>query len=485
MAATIVVMLASAPSLMSIDRPPNVYTEMPPVIMPSGVSGVPIPPAPACGWNGSIGAFWFSTGYSSLCVSPSTNLPLNMSGVQPPLAVTNYTTPVYGFAIIGVPPAAIPADTDWRRNYYGVFSADSFVSSLDAAHLHRGALEAQQRQAAPPSPWTVIAAHGENNNQLWNDQFYQNTVNTDVPVRTCYSGWNNGTYQDCMAAYNAFAGLLLVNASGDNCYGVGGRGVGAYYDLGPVAWPLPGYRNATGGKATYGLRHPSVLVGFDSAVYVTYMENTLTGGQFYTVRSAAGPYQGLPMTFAGLNASSLQWEIPALPLAFNVSNVSASFDQPAPGAAWRAPTFPIDDSVEAGLHMAVARMPSLNGYLAVISSVNWTACASRPPHASLRAAMYQNASELCDGAFWQLSLRVSADMMFWSPPTYLSQYGAGSLDAAYLRYPILLNAEGSSQTDVDPSGFFILGTCNAPSCAQTGNLGPATYAAYVSIVIVH
>lgn len=468
----VLVLLSSAPTIVNIVKPPDIYTEMPPVLMPVPVTSArslhssSLPPAPACGWNQTVGAYFLPTGYSALCLSPNTSLPVNASGTQPPLEASDCSLPVYGLAVAGVPPGSIPANTDWRRNYYGIFSADRFVFSLDS----------------PPAEWIMLATHGENNNELWNGLYYQNSVNVDVPVHECYSGEVNGTFVNCMAAYNAFVGAVLLNTS-NSCYGAGQAGLTAYIDVGPIAWPLPGYLNATGGKASYGLRHPGILLGYDAAVYVSYLENALDSGAFYIVRAAQGPDQGLPTAFLGVNASTMQWGIPSLPSDFNSSNVAASFASAAPGAAQRAPAFSMDPAVEAGIHMSMARMPSLDAYLAVIASVNWTACDQLPPHATLRAAQYEEPSRICAGAFWQLSLRVSVDMITWSAPAYLPAYGAGSLDAALLRYPTLLSADGSSQTEIDPSGFYIMGTCSAEACAQAGELGPAVYVAYVSIAV--
>jgi hypothetical protein len=462
------------PRPVPIALPVNAYTEV-----PSYLWQLPPPPLEAgCPWSGPAAAVMFTTAWTVLCVANTTAYALNSTGAQESLGVVegSCTTSSSGYSQMGFPPDGVPLGTDHARDYHGAFA----TTVLPAG----GGL--------PSTPPALFAAlHGENKNELWDGQLYQNTINADVPATECFSGDHNGTYTDCWPAYNGLVSGAALPFTPSNCYGMGAAANATWQDLGVVAWPTTGFVNATGGKLTYGLRHPSVLVAADGYLYVNYLQNDLFDAAFWMVRSEPGPQQGLPATFMALNGSSGAWDIPALPAGLTRATIEEFFATPSPGQNDSRPLFDMPPEVS-GVHMSMAALAGTPYYVGVYSVINWTAC--WPPADGEVAPAFtgreakldrrlpvprpQNAAGLaCDVPTWQLQLRISADLANWSPPVHLSAFDSGGWDAAPLQYPSLASMDGRSQATVAAGGFYLLGSCS--SCG-TGD-GPTVQAAFVAI----
>jgi len=273
-APTLTVLATGAVSVLQLQRPASVFTEMPPALInipqPLAAPGCPTLVAPIST------AAYLSTGYVGLCVMNATALPV--APTAPPLGfdLATCSVPFSGESWRSYPPDGVPANTEWLRNYDGVFAAVVVPG--------------------PPAS-LLLVRHGEDKNELcWaNDLLYQGTINADVPAAECYSGFHNGSFADCTAAYNAFVSGAVLPFSPATCFGLAEVGNASAVDLGPLAWPTSGYLNATGGKASYGVRQPGALLGWDGAVYLTFIDSGFTYSDAWVARAASPAPAPMPV----------------------------------------------------------------------------------------------------------------------------------------------------------------------------------------------
>ncbi len=294
-------------------------------------------------------------------------------------------------------PAEMPGSRDWRRNYNGIFTNHL----IDVAGEQR----------------VLGFGHGENKNEVFGGRRYQNTVNTDVPVESCASGYVDGAYEDCWPAYNAF-----VNTSWQVFDAAHGWGLRAYVDEGPVLWPANGYTYG-GAKSSSGLRHPHGLVA-DGFVYVFYEDTSNGGGnRGYGAKVARAPVEGggLPGTFETWCDGA--W-VPSLPEGFAKERMDEFYGR---RGGCSSPVVPLDGSF---VSFAAAHLDE-GGYVSV--------------------------EEALQAGRWVLRLRASSDLVSWSSPVEIRAVD-GSWSEGDLHYPVFLSASGWSSYRVEAAGFYILGT---------------------------
>jgi len=491
------VLSSNAWAVLPVARPAALFTEIPPTLLR-------VPQALAGGGGGcpSVAegalAAYLATGYVGLCVANATALNVAPSAGVFGFDVATCSEPFAGESWRSWPPADVPARSEWYRNYDGVMAA-----------LVLGAL---------PSS-LLIVRHGEHKNELcWaNELLYQGTINADVLAADCFSGFVNGTYSDCQPSYNAFvSGALLTPFSPATCFGLGALGNTSIVDVGPLAWPVDGYLNSTGGKASYGVRQPGALVAWDGAAMLFYIDNSFATADVWIARSAPGDGQGSPASFFAFDHSAGTWSAPVLPAGFDARNVSASLRLGSPAGAASggagAPAIPLAPAAGA-VHFAAARLTSggepTGLHLVVYDVVNYTQCfgvedgaAAAPPTTTLtsegsvgsrlvqdllaaRAPRRANAAAAAAACVppWRLFLRLTADFVSFSEPVELARYASPGWGAAPLAYPVLLSLDGSRQDEVDAGGFFVLGTCAQPEAPCGSTYGPQVTAAAVSIAL--
>jgi hypothetical protein len=302
------------------------------------------------------------------------------------------------------PPDSLPPGPIWRRNYLGAYSA--FVLGAGGANSE-----------------LVAFTHGENKNERRNNQVYLNTVNTNVGA-DCVSGWDDvaGAYVDCWDAYNAFVGMAHAP------YQPGAQGgLSALVDEGPIVWPSAGYL-ADGVKTSFGVRHPTSFVDADW-IYVFYLDESFSSanGRQRGIKVARAPIasKGVPGSFLAYYAGA--FTEPALPSGFAVNDSKASLNALGPLASPVPP-----DSAEDN-RFSVAWLPGQNIYLGV-------------------------EERNTDAEGWSVALRTSHDLLTWSERQVLSNLNAPTPEAGMLNYPVLLDSIGSSNSDLDPRDFYLLGT---------------------------
>lgn len=316
-------------------------------------------------------------------------------------------------------PAALDAP-EWRRNYYGAFSG----------HL---------LQPGDPASPLLLFAHGENKNELREGMQYPNTINLDA---TDYSGYAaDGTYVDAWDAYNAFIGSVLV-PDPNGALAADPQGPPAQVqDNGPVVWPSMGYLAADGTKTSEGVRHPSSIV-FAGDLYLFYLDMshgddpTRHGG----IKVARAPLSsaGAPGSFRAYFQGD--FTEPCLPDGYRAADLHASLAQPGPRTSLILGLESADD-----VRFSVAEVvPSPTG---------------KP--------LFVGVEEHVDDANgWWAALRLSENLVDWSPPYAIPGAAASTWDAGTLNYPVLLDRDGWSNNRVDLSDFYVVGT----SASQTNLL---------------
>jgi hypothetical protein len=486
-----VTVTSSAPwAVLPMNRPTLLFTEVPPVLLTipaplPGSDGCPRVEAP------SSLALYLTTGYSGLCVANATAL--NVAPDASPLGFGDASTcsvPVSGESWRNWPPNDIPLHTEWYRNYDGIMASVRDTNSL------------------------LLLRHGEHKNELnWlNNLLYQGLINADVDAHECFSGFNNGSFSDCQAAYNAFVSASLLNPfSPSTCFGLGPLGNSSATDLGPIAWPRDGYLNESGGKASYGVRQPGASVHWDGALTLFYIDNAFETADVWVARSPPGVTSA--DSFRAYNALTQKWDLPLLPPGFDKGDVMASLREGSPAGApgsGGSPAFPLFPSSGA-VHTTAARLTvggaPTNLSLVLYDIVNYTQCfgggesvrsgavagvgsrlladqqrsRARAPPGWFAEASPDEASDCVPP--WRLFIRVTEDFVVFSEPVELSLYASPGWGAAPLAYPTLLSADGTRADVIDADGFYVVGTC-----AQEGNgcgstYGPLVTAARVSVSV--
>jgi len=464
-----------------ISRPPSLFTEVPPALLAIPAAGGPGCPAVAAP---ALAAF-LTTAFTGLCVADAPALPVAPGARALGFDAASCSVPFSGESFRGWPPAAVPARSEWFRNYDGVMGA------------------------APLGGALLLVRHGEHKNELcWaNGNLYQGLINADVDARSCFSGAHNGTFSDCQPAYNAFVTGASVPFTAAACFGLGALGNASTADLGPLAWPAAGYLNATGGKASYGVRQPSALAAWDGAAVLLYIDNGFSTADVWVARAPPGAPL-LAASFAAFDHAARAWRLPTLPASFDARDVMASLRAPSPaGAAGSggAPAFALAPAAGA-VHAAAARL-TVGGapsglHLVVYDIVNYTQCfgGSSPANLTTRvgervvrdiAARRRGGTAAAAAAAagdcvppWRLMLRVTADFVSFSEPAEIAAFASPGFGAAPLAYPSLLSLDGARTDEVDAAGFYVLGTCAQPGAPCGSTYGPQVTAARVIVRVM-
>ena len=495
LAAAITVVSTAPWYTLPISRPAAVFTEVAPALLRLPSDAAPSPGCPPL--QPRALALYMSTGYVGLCAANASGLPT--AAGAPPLGfdLATCSVPFSGESWRDFPPAGIPRGTEHFRNYDGVMSAVVVPASEGGPSL-------------------LLVRHGEHKNELcWaNSNLYQGLINADVDARVCSSGFHGGAFSDCAPAYNAFVSGALAPFAPAACYGLGAQGNASTADLGPLAWPVAGYLNASRGKASYGVRQPSALAAWDGAPVLLWIDNGFATADVWVARAPPGA-RPAAAAFAAHSAARGAWDLPLLPPRLAAEGIMAALQErspAAPGAGGGAPAFALAPSAGA-VHAAGARLRVRGApspyHLVVYDIVNYTQCYGGAGEGSAggssssagggggelgtRLVRELLSGRRCSGGAcagaptppaactppWRLMLRVTADFVAWSEPVELARYAAPGWGAAPLAYPTLLSADGASADEVDAEDFFVMGTC-----AQAGGGCGSTYGPQVTVARV-
>lgn len=290
---------------------------------------------------------------------------------------------------------------DWRRSYYGVFSAFKLPRPFQENKF-------------------VALLHGENKNEQIAHNYYANTVNTWIRPNQCASGYKNGQYEECWKAYNAFVGMKFFNG--------GDAGVGL--DIGPVLWPSAGYTRS-GTKLSSGVRHPSAIL-WKGFIYIYYLDTSRDqeAGRHGGLTVARMPVPGdndvnVPAALAWYN-EQFSNENPSLPRGFDRTRIRDFYGQPGGRSqelwaqSWQTVRF------------SVAKLKGTPYLLGV--------------------------EEYSTTGIWGVRLRISADGIHWGAPINIPSLKIeGGWNNGILHYPTFMNERGTNAIDIAPDLFYIVG----------------------------
>jgi hypothetical protein len=383
---------------LNMERAADVYNEVPPWAL--WMAG---------GWN----QYFFSTSLSHLCRTPNNILTYKEKFYN------NYNC----FMVSGGdaqwplarPLASCPTCATWRHSYHGVYSGH--IVNVD------GKLQ------------VIAFHHAENKNsrvvESQKTVYYQNTINTDVLATSCASGVDSyGNYRDCRSAYNGF-----VTMSKQDFTAAAGWGNKYYTDeSGPVVWPEKGYKNAYDQKTSPGVTTPSTII-HDGYVYLYYIDTDWEVEENYTAGSAQ-TWLGIKVARARIDSNlgnnfynyyNGKFEKKSLPAGFTKENIKNYLNTPGnPGSHI------LGDSA-VSIRFSVAKIIGTNYFLGV-----------------------EEYYETQKG----IALRISTDLVNWSERVLVPGTQVTTWEEGWVHYPVLMNKEGNSNTEIDANGFYVLGTRN-------------------------
>jgi len=298
-------------------------------------------------------------------------------------------------------PEEIDPKPYWRHIYYGLFTA------------HLVDMPAAGEKAV------IGIIHGENKNEILNGYRYDNTVKPPQEYSLDqYCGYTpEGGYRDYWPAYFGFIGMAyspLSEKAGSNLLG---------HDLGPIVWPSDGYLRDDHEQASAGVRHPSSIVE-GGYLYVYYLDESRS--------SEDGRQQGIKVARAKLDPMAEPGDFytyyagefgeSALPENFDRNDRSFFYEK----GGRSSKVIPTN-----AVRFSVAKVKGTPYYLGV-----------------------EERLELGDMGIY---LRASTDLVNWSdgvlvPGTKFDEWISG-----LYHYPIMVNRDFTSNTEIDADGFYILG----------------------------
>lgn len=315
-------------------------------------------------------------------------------------AGANCTLISSGLEEIGQPdypePSSLNPALFWRRSYYSPQSAQIIVDKI------------------------YLFNHGENKNSR-GTYCYQNTINKDVLCENCSSGVNNnGIYEDCMDAYNAFIGMEYVSIDQQMT-------INSFNDAGPVLWPSDGYIDSEGHKISNGLKEVSSIM-HDGYVYLF----TSMGSKIVVARAQINPNGELgnfKYYFDG------DFNENALPEGFSKENGLQFLDKKSGKL-----THLFKNQDELFIKFTVAKIKSTDYFIGVEDFESWK---------------YTDKWE----SQWNLALRISKDLVHWGERVIIPQATTdGGWINGRLHYALFASTDGKSNNEIDPDNFYLIGT---------------------------
>ena len=323
---------------------------------------------------------------------------------------------------------------DWRRNYHAIYSAQ-VLWPREAGRV------------------VVGYCHSENKNEVSGDcqqgNWIANTIQANVPVDCSdRQTWSGGKpYQDGWHAYNALLTAVWTPYTEQTSWGHGAF----QNDLGPIAWPCTGYVTTTGVKATSGLRHPSSIVRGDS-VYIFFVD----GGPFgHNVPLEEGRNGGVKVLRVHKDQS------------IDAHRYQIYYKDPRGGAHWHS-SLPAGFTKEKMLDYVAVKGPKsttlINDTGAYYQVIRFSVARIKDKEGYIGVEQYIDVNDPTPEGkpTWKVALRYSPDLITWGD-RQLIVYKTNSWEESQLNYPVLLNKEGTSNTEVDAHEFYIVGSEHKPT----------------------
>jgi len=371
----------------------------------SGVSRTEVPPWIIGGGNG-YRSYFLTDGENSGVFSTTLSLTDN-AAIDPAQGVGPYWTTFSGIKMAngGCP---VRDYLPWRRDYYSIYTAQ-YLSLAQ--------------------PVSLAFLHAENKDLCMSGRDCHGDINAGRD--TCFDG-------DLWPRYNAMVCASWVANDKQTNWGQ----CLFSNDLGPIAWPSTGYLQPNGVKATCGIGIPSSIV-YNGYVYVFFMDHGAYGGLNPVLEE--GRLGGIKVVRAPVNEA-------LDPLAYR-----AYYRDTAGSDTWR-PSLPAGFTKETMLNFLSVRGPKTTD---IMDEEPWISAPLRFSVAAVKNTNYfigvESYSDLTDGARYKTALRWSTDLVHWTPRMLVISDAAG-FESSRMNYPIFLSKDGLSNTQVDSSDFFVLGT---------------------------
>ncbi len=307
------------------------------------------------------------------------------------------------------------AQDPWKRNYSGIYSAHHLQNP------YAGTID-------------IGFCHNENRNECNGSA---NTIDPNVPI-------------NCNNPYQGYFAMVSAVWTPDNSRNNWGQ-QGYSNDLGPILWPSNGFVGANGvTQITDGLLQPSSIV-YNGYIYVFIWDKGPLRG---TTLNEEGRRRGIKLVRVSLEsdldptqyqvyykdtAGNVEW-LPSLPAGLTKENMLDYVRTQGPKA-----TDILPDELNGGTEayrFTAAQVKGQDYFIGLEEYVDYKDITNnngvqQPRH--------------------HLAIRYSPDLINWSARIKILET-SDSWNASSFNYPILLSDDGWSNTEVDLTSFYVLGT---------------------------
>lgn len=306
------------------------------------------------------------------------------------------------------------ASEPWRRSYSGIYSAHYLVDPLQG-------------------PIDIGFCHDENKNICGGPE---NTIDP-------YAG------TDCSRPYKGYFAMVSAVWTPSNSSDNWGQ-KGYNNDLGPILWPSSGFVAPDGvSQASQGLLQPSSIIS-GGYIYVFIVDDgPLSGnpqeeGRGRGIKLVRAPISGCLdahqyQVYYKDTSGNVDW-LPSLPAGFTKENLLQYVKVKGPKSTNILPDGPMDKT--STYRFTAAQVNNTDYFIGCEEYVD------------------ENDVSNIDGvrqARHHVALRFSEDLINWSPREMIVETSDDWNESAF-NYPILLSADGWTNTAVDLNNFYIVGT---------------------------
>lgn len=323
----------------------------------------------------------------------------------------------------------------WARTYWGITDASVITT-------------------AGNEPQFLSVHHGENMNsrykQQGRDHLIQGTIRPtvyagacpqDAPagsVCNCAAGYDGGTYKPC---WESFGGFLSISAAPLNLLTSINKSPQSNkdinqissFDAGPVVWPASGY--SKGAQSTSGgPYHPTLFTDTTTGyVYIFYTQDWGKQSPFEKTFKCVGAARariGETSANSWQVLKNGQFTTSGLPEGFNKDAMLQFLDKSAGNG----------DCIDLPGNTGVGDASIWFSVVRVANTPYFVALEEHSP----------------GGKTYQLNVRLSTDLIHWSPPQTIATADTNWGKSQY-SYPTFYNKDGTSADVIDANEFYILG----------------------------